>query len=335
VICTICKLPIQYRYFKVSGYHYHPECVRCGVCRRQVDEHYSFENGILYHPSCFQKKKGLICEKCGDILGPKWMVHEKKNYHKACLEPLITEKCSYCEKGLVGRYYIDPWGQKVHAAHRLSACDTCHRYLIKRSDANRLGDGRYQCSSCYGLGVRSPSDLHRIYLEVMGYLHSMNIKGFPQHVPVSMLDLSAMKRVSRSHSDNPKGLTKTHIRKTGAQRALTHEIFVLYGLPRIEFKGVLAHELMHVWLHEHNIKLSSAQTEGLCNLATFFVYSQERSILAKYLLDAMKKNPDPIYGQGYRSMLAHVKSRGWQAFLNDLMENKNLNKSLWRRIFGK
>ncbi|MBF0106687.1 MAG: protein DA1 [Deltaproteobacteria bacterium] len=68
-------------------------------------------------------------------------------------------------------------------------------------------------------------------------------------------------------------------KKTGQR----HQIFILYGLPKIEFAGVLAHEFIHVWQNENNFKLSPMHAEGLCNLASYWIYLEDSSDFAQYL----------------------------------------------------
>lgn len=334
MICIACQGPISGRFTRLKSGDFHPDCIRCASCKRRITDTYHPEGRSLYHPECHQKKAGLVCQSCRKVLGEKWVVYEKKNYHGDCLEKIVVEKCDHCGKGLVGRYLVDPWGQKVHPGHHLAACDSCHRYLLNQRERYSYVDGRSQCPGCHKMAVKSAGDLKKIEKQVRAHLEEMGISGLPPGVPISMLDLSRMKRVSRAHADNPKGLTKTQIHRVKGVRSFSHEVFVLYGLPLVEFKGVLAHELMHVWLHEKGIRLKHAQTEGLCNLASFFVYSKDGSELASYLLKAMMKNPDPVYGQGYRSMLHQVRSLGWKNFLEQLTTHKDLNRSLWKKIFG-
>jgi hypothetical protein len=334
VICYTCQKPILGPYLSLINRAYHRDCVFCAGCKEKLEGAYQADSGQVYHPLCFQKKKGLVCTTCRQLLGPKWVVHNKQNYHPACLEKIIPDKCDYCGEGLVGRYFIDPWGQKVHARHRLKSCDCCQKILMKSGLAYSLGEGRYHCDSCQGSSVKSPSEVRVILGRLLEELNEIHITGLPRDVPVVVRGLRDLKALSRKHSDNPKGLTKTQIKTSLTGKNLSHEIYILYGLPHIEFKGVLAHELMHVWLHENRIKLNSAQTEGLCNMATFMVYSKDKSTLAKHLLEGMMKNPDPIYGQGYRSMLAQVQRTGWKNFLDELLVNKELNRSLWKKIFG-
>ena len=111
---------------------------------------------------------------------------------------------------------------------------------------------------------------------------------------------------------NLKGFTHTdHDHK----KQPLHTIFMLFGLPKIEFEGALAHELMHVWLFERQVRLSLREIEGFCNLGNYLVFSRKPSPMASYLLKNLQTDDDPIYGGGYRLMRKHLDAHGWENLL--------------------
>ena len=61
--------------------------------------------------------------------------------------------------------------------------------------------------------------------------------------------------------------------------------------------------------------MGEAATEGFCNIGSRLVYQNDPSPLAKILLDNLEKDPDPIYGDGYRLMLNKLKQIGWENLL--------------------
>ena len=61
------------------------------------------------------------------------------------------------------------------------------------------------------------------------------------------------KKGGKSHK-NLKGVTNTYYDEANKKY---YEIFILFGLPEIEFESVLAHELFHVWLYENPNSLST------------------------------------------------------------------------------
>jgi len=81
------------------------------------------------------------------------------------------------------------------------------------------------------------------------------------------------------------------------------------------FKGVVAHELGHAWLHQngaHDISLKEA--EGLCELLAFCFYKEvvtEKEGL--FHAAAIEKNPDAVYGDGFRLVHQHYERQGLSA----------------------
>ena len=96
-------------------------------------------------------------------------------------------------------------------------------------------------------------------------------------------------------------------------------IYILSNLHEINFRAVLAHELMHVYLFVNNISLRNSLVEGFCNLGTEHVYrSYPNSKIGQLKLKAMAKDKDPEYGKGYRIMSSELKNIGWKDLLRKL-----------------
>ena len=56
-----------------------------------------------------------------------------------------------------------------------------------------------------------------------------------------------------------------------------YKIYILSNLHQTEFKSVLAHEFLHVYLFENNYQLSPEIREGFCNLGSELIYENENS----------------------------------------------------------
>ena len=96
-------------------------------------------------------------------------------------------------------------------------------------------------------------------------------------------------------------------------------VAVLAGLPTPLFEGVVTHELGHVWLIAHGIKgLPQWAEEGFCELLAYRYYTQLNTPESRYHSESMEKNPDPIYGEGFRRVKA----------IADRVEFLNLLKTL-------
>ena len=98
-----------------------------------------------------------------------------------------------------------------------------------------------------------------------------------------------------------KGFTRIDsVLKKTSQPVNSFQIFILFGLPRIEYEAVLAHELLHVWIHENKITLSLTSTEGFCNLGSYLIYNNDNTHFSTIHLKAMDNSEDLAYGIEYR-----------------------------------
>ena len=89
-------------------------------------------------------------------------------------------------------------------------------------------------------------------------------------------------------------------------------------MPKLEFEALLAHELLHVWLNENKIILSSPSTEGFCNLGSYLIYNNDNTHFSTIHLRAMDTYEDLVYGQGYREMKIYLKKLGWKKLISHL-----------------
>ena len=93
---------------------------------------------------------------------------------------------------------------------------------------------------------------------------------------------------------------------------------MLFGLPRIEFEAVLAHELLHVWLYQNQITLSLTSTEGFCNLGSYLIYKNDNTHFSSIHIQAMNTSKDIVYGKGYREMKIQLEKLGWEKLIESL-----------------
>ena len=114
---------------------------------------------------------------------------------------------------------------------------------------------------------------------------------------------------------NLKGLTKT---EKYHDKKYNHTIYILSGLPKIEFEAVLAHELLHIWLSENEQQLMSEKIEGFCNLGSSIIYENDGTHFSKIHLQSMKNDSHPIYGDGYRYMKSQLEMLGWKKLIEQL-----------------
>ena len=99
------------------------------------------------------------------------------------------------------------------------------------------------------------------------------------------------------------------------------------GLPRFDFTGALAHELMHVWLFSNApTDIDPAFREGSCNYAAYLALQKYSDKEALFVIDRMLQDPDPIYGDGFRRVKEFVEEKGIRYWLHYLQNHKYLSR---------
>ena len=229
-------------------------------------------------------------------------------------------KCTICLRTLTGEYSIDAWKNPFHTHHVKEGifCHSCSRIISQgiTHGGFRYSDGRHLCSLCQISVVEEDSIIHTAYTSVLSQFNVVGIQHIPSDIPIELINLIELNEKCDQAHGNLKGFTHTN---PSDETQSSHTIFILSGLPRIEFEAVLAHELLHVWLQEKQIKLSPASTEGFCNLGRYLIYQNDNTHFSSIHLKAMDNSKDSIYGIEYRKMKAKLEQKGWKKFITFIM----------------
>lgn len=217
--------------------------------------------------------------------------------------------CAVCNSPLSGLYQIDDFGYKAHNYH--DTCDSCTGFIIGPS--HLLSDGRKTCHHCYTNSVKDKISARLAKEETLRLFSIIGIN-FPLHsINIFVND----KLYAAQELNSPLFLGKLFTVTKGLHNSYT--IHVLYGLHKVIFISVLAHELMHVWQYENDIELSDIENEGLCELVCYFVLDASRTKIGKVIMKRMEESKDPVYGDGFRLMYNRLEKVGnWNAFLKGL-----------------
>lgn len=229
------------------------------------------------------------------------------------------QQCSICLQSLKTDYSVDAWGNAFHSNHEKEGlfCHSCSRIISQ--GVTRGGyvypDGRHLCSLCQITAVHEDSSILRAYRSVTAQLEAIHITKIPKAIPIKLVDLNQLNEKAGNLSHlKLKGFThfennlKTHSNNP-------YHIYILSGLPRIEFEAVLAHEFLHVWLELNSIQLKDITAEGFCNLGSYLIYKNDGTRFSQIHLQAMENDPDEIYGSGFRNMKSILLEIGWEKLL--------------------
>ena len=124
------------------------------------------------------------------------------------------------------------------------------------------------------------------------------------------------------------------------------KLVMLKGLPRLHSGKMLAHELAHVWIHRGFNSLAPLPPrveEGLCELVAYLWLVERAARLslegggvcgdapcdadrrvARWRIAQTERNPDALYGRGFRESLASVQGRSLREMLQHVRRHKRL-----------
>lgn len=181
-----------------------------------------------------------------------------------------------------------------------------------------LSDGQARCARCSAGAVDTQSDVAPVVVLVRPLLQSFGIR-LPNQVKAQLISPG---EIAERMGAGCAGYTAT--RRTGIGLATVAELRIVRGLPATMFGGVLAHEMGHGWLAGcPDIGRTPHEDEGLCELVASWWFQHRGGRLAAHLLDAMRSDPDPVYGEGFRhacrvaqglsppEIVARVSRTGW------------------------
>lgn len=238
--------------------------------------------------------------------------------------------CHICHKPLRGRYYIDSWDHKICESHLNNDavfCSSCTAFTKKDIV---LSDGRILCNVCESIAIKPNDSVDPIKRTVINALlkvgfADLRIEDIDSIKVVSAEKLAELRKMPIN--PNNKGLTLSKVSTSfgllsGKKQEMTHTVYMLSHLTKIEFAGTLAHEMLHAWQTQNGIKMSPKLTEGLCNMGAYLMYNTLASSLTKIYLKHLHESPDPIYGDGFREVYALYEEWGWSDLIKNVKENK-------------
>ena len=230
-------------------------------------------------------------------------------------------KCFYCNKTIDGRYVEDRYGNVSCASHidngEVEVCGECLRLVPVQG--NRLLDGRVVCHDCMKIAVTPSRPYDWIEKQVWARLQNW---GFGD------LDMSRITIWTATSKEMAMYRKKdVDVFNEGFCRlwpeTMKVDLFVESHLTKIHFAGVLAHELLHAWNFQNLIlDIPNQWSEGMCNVASYLTYKSIVFPLARIYEENMMKDPDPIYGDGFRMVLDYYERYGWDGIRQHIQQYK-------------
>jgi hypothetical protein len=340
-ICQQCGQPILGQYITALNAVWHPEHFLCAACHRPIgDSSYNVQDGRPYHTQCFIERFAPRCAWCGKPLSGRYLQAEGKSYHPECYREHVVPRCAYCDAPLTGEYLVDAWGTKFCKRHQqeFPACEFCGR-LIPPAQQEKVvpGDPRapqsVRCPICRSRAIENMAQARPLFDEVARWAETQLPAFAGASLRLELVDRATLTRymrgMSASQTSEPHTLgvtlSTTHTLNGREVRTEVNGIAVLRGLPTPLFQGTVAHELGHAWLVMQGIKgLPPWAEEGFCEMLSYRYYSYLHTPESRHYAGNIERNPNPVYGDGFRRVRATIDRLGFQNYVTALSSTKRL-----------
>ena len=234
----------------------------------------------------------------------------------------MMDKCFYCNSTLILSHYVDIYGnhcckKHIDSENSVGYCSEC-RKLVPIA-GNTISDGRIICPDCMKIAVSPKRPFDWMLGQVVERLHKAGFKD------LRVDDITIWTATSQEMAAYKK--SEVSIFNEGFCSLQSNgkiKIFVQSHHTKIHFAGVLAHELIHAWCFKHGLlNIPSQIAEGMCNLASYYVYHSIDFPLARIYEQQLFDDPDPIYGDGFRAIYDIYKDNGWDAIRQIAVNSNN------------
>ncbi|MDJ0837148.1 MAG: protein DA1 [Acidobacteriota bacterium] len=369
--CAGCGRSVTGNYLKAMKRAWHPACFTCKGCGAALNGSFVEKNGAPWHEACAVSRFSKRCAGCGQpiqgmlitALGRNWhpdcfrcgycgkSIKQKKfsekdgkGFHPECYRRAFVPPCAVCADPITQRFVIDDWGNRYCDFHpkKMPACFACGKLICEAltRGGQRLPDGRDLCGICLQTLVTAPPDGARLLKEVREKMQSMGFDFGNADLPFRLVTPAELKKLAkRKKKDRPSlGMARTTTIMRGKQvvERRFEEIIIMNALPEEMFRMVAAHELCHAWLFLKGFReLPERVEEGLCTLAEGLWLERQKTEIASIRLKRLHKNPDPVYGDGFRAAKKALKKMKVGELLTYVRKNKRFpGDGLMSRLLG-
>lgn len=338
-ICYACKKPILGQPLVALNRTWHTECFRCALCHEPVNPGNAvFEDNHIFHQQCnpasirssrpdssplpiwmqpqrivprtIQNRNNpldlFVCGEwdCRLPIGTDFFLYRDGSpYHVDCYTAHHGSlSCDICGGIITGQYLIDEWGNAFCTHHDadLPRCASCGRRICQPLTNGGVvySDGRKVCDLCRKTAVDDQTQVSRSMRRVRDILGRNGLLIDEKLFPIRLVDVATIDQIQKSGNANTLGLFQS--RSIGGKRQV-EAVNLLWGMPAYALEGILAHELGHAWMFLNHVDdLEEQIEEGLCNLLKYTVNRDHVTRETLYEIRSLFKNPDPIYGEGFR-----------------------------------
>jgi hypothetical protein len=159
-----------------------------------------------------------------------------------------SDRCATCGAPLTHGYYFLRDRSERYCPECIATRPRCDACSAPVGDQHwTLHDGRVLCDRCHTTAIFDPAGAQQLFAETVAAVVEQLGLGLRVGVEFRLVDAPTLARIRAGESGEPAGeKTLGLYQKQGRLRA----IYALYGLPKLLFRTVVAHEYAHAWQGE-------------------------------------------------------------------------------------
>ncbi len=272
--------------------------------------------GLAFHSSPYVKIIGAnaepakTCRGCGQPLknNEYYVARDNKKYCESChIKKQPKMSCSTCQVTL------GP-GQKYYYKDEDIWCDVCYTSLERCKGCGKpIAAGTVQqdpdyklCKKCNSVAINDFDTLIPIWKWAKKSMET-NL-GFAVDFDENNFLLETLASILKKGDDGRIGLC---LPLQIGHNKYTCQILLQKGLTAEEMFSTLCHEYAHAWSLQQNFEITGKQDEIFREgFAEWVAYKCNVAEGYSNYADRRLRNPDPVYGEGLRKMLALEKKLG-------------------------
>ncbi len=330
--CKYCSQPVQGKYIVALEAAWHPEHFFCAGCGQPLGhESFLLGQGRPYHKACYLTYQAPRCASCSQPIVGSYMEREGRSYHTTCFREHIAPRCVYCQKPLSGKYMIDTWGDIFCPEHegQYPHCSFCARLIPpqQQQEGWQAYDNQ-RCPVCRSTAIETAEQAQPLFSQCKQWIGQQGFRFNQLPLRLELCTRTKLVTLFQGRSTNhPLGvtLTSTKVQDGRIIESRVGGVAVLQGMPALLFAGVVLHELGHVWLTVHGITgLPLWAEEGFCQLISHRYYAGLDTPEARYHVESLEREADPIYGDGFRHVRELSDRIGFARLVETLQRTKRL-----------
>lgn len=237
-----------------------------------------------------------------------------------------TQRCTLCGRPPSGLMSVSLPGELTCAEHpTIGRCVFC---AWPHADADPsgwrgFGASRLRCPTCLVDAVETQQAARTRLPAIRADMAAIGVR-LPVRVLVRLVAPDELGHSAQTAAGQMVLGVTEHL-SSGGRPPEVVEIRIARGQPPLQFGWSVAHEIGHAWITQHSERRPELSVEeGFCELFAHAWLKRQQGRVSEELRRRLRENPDPIYGEGFRTVHAAARRHGVVAVMESLTRQGRL-----------